>query len=214
MSRVRTALALLGLSAAPALAQSLPPVSRSKLVATHAVNQTNAHTAAMTADSSTSAVAPSSVITSTPVDTASHQQVEALPQSDTAQVVKKTESAAGSTSVSTPKPGAPFEREIFSYERAGRRDPFVSLMSTGELRPLVSDLLLVAVAYDGVGRGSVAVLRDINSKEQYRIRVGQSLGRMRVSAINPKSVTFTIEEFGFSRQEVLGLGDSNKGSTK
>jgi hypothetical protein len=202
MSRVRTALALLALSAAPALAQSIPPVSRSKLVATHAVNQTNAHTTAMTAD------------TSAPADRAPRPQVEALPQSDTAQAVKKTESAAGSTSVSTPRPGAPFEREVFSYDRAGRRDPFVSLMSTGELRPLVSDLLLVAVAYDGVGRGSVAVLRDINSKEQYRIRVGQSLGRMRVAAINLKSVTFTIEEFGFSRQEVLGLSDSNKGSTK
>ena len=39
MSRVRIALALLVLSAAPALAQSIPPVSRSKIVATHAVNR-------------------------------------------------------------------------------------------------------------------------------------------------------------------------------
>jgi hypothetical protein len=30
---------------------------------------------------------------------------------------------------------------------------------------------------------------------------------MRVAAIEPKRITFTIEEFGFSRQETLALGD-------
>jgi hypothetical protein len=108
--------------------------------------------------------------------------------------------------------GAAFERETYLYERAGRRDPFVSLMTTSELRPLISDLKLVAVAYDPSGRNSVAVLHDIADKdvEQYRIRVGQSLGRMRVAGINPKSVVFTIEEFGYSRQETLAMKDSNK----
>jgi hypothetical protein len=78
----------------------------------------------------------------------------------------------------------------------------------------MSDVKLVAVAYDATGRNSVAVLRDVNTKDQYRVRVGNTLGRMRVSAISPKFVTFTIEEFGFSRQENLTLGDSNKGSSK
>lgn len=197
MSRVHRALALLALSASPALAQSMPPVSHSKIVATRAVNQTNAHTSAMTAG------APA------PADTTPRPQVEAIPQNG-----KTSESAAGSTSVSTPRPGAPFEREVFSYERGGRRDPFVSLMANGELRPLVSDLLLVGIAFDGVGRGSVAILRDVNTKEQYRVKLGQSLGRMHVARINLKSVTFTIEEFGYSRQETLGLVDSNKGSSK
>jgi hypothetical protein len=202
MSRARIALALLALGATPALAQSTPPIARTKLAATHAVNQTNAHTSAMTADQS--AAAPDSAA-----------QSKSTPQEKTVEKpATKTETAAGSTSVTAPRPGAPFEREIFAYDRAGRRDPFVSLMSTSELRPLVSDLRLVAVAFDPSGHNSVAVLRDVNTKDQYRIRVGQSLGRMRVSAINPKSVTFTIEEFGFSRQEVLGLGDSNKGSSK
>jgi hypothetical protein len=31
---------------------------------------------------------------------------------------------------------------------------------------------------------------------------------MRVAQIHPKSVTFTIDEFGYSRQDVLTLGDS------
>jgi hypothetical protein len=99
-------------------------------------------------------------------------------------------------------------REVFSYSSGGRRDPFASLMSTGEIRPLVSDLRLVAVAFDSQGRNSVAILRDLETNEQYRVRVGQLLGRLRVARIGRKDVTFTIEEFGFSRQETLTVGDS------
>src|SRR5438105_4632248 len=101
-------------------------------------------------------------------------------------------------------------REVFDYDAGGRRDPFVSLMNTSELRPLITELKLVAVAYDPVGGNSVAVLRDLTSKEQYRVRVGQALGRMRVAAIHEKEVVFTIEEFGFSRQETLSMVDSTK----
>ncbi len=101
-------------------------------------------------------------------------------------------------------------REAFSYNQGSRRDPFVSLMNTSELRPLLTELKLVAVAYDPVGHNSVAVLRDLTSKEQYRVRVGQVLGRMRVAAIHEKDVVFTIEEFGFSRQETLGMIDSTR----
>jgi hypothetical protein len=101
-------------------------------------------------------------------------------------------------------------REVFNYDAGGRRDPFVSLMNTSELRPLITDLKLVAVAYDPVGHNSVAVLRDLTSKEQYRVRVGQALGRMRVAAIHEKEVVFTIEEFGYSRQETLNMVDTTK----
>jgi hypothetical protein len=99
-------------------------------------------------------------------------------------------------------------REVFAYDAGGRRDPFASLMNTSELRPLITELKLVAVAFDPVGGNSVAVLRDLTSKEQYRVRVGQTLGRMRVAAIHEKEVVFTIEEFGFSRQETLNMVDT------
>jgi hypothetical protein len=94
-------------------------------------------------------------------------------------------------------------REVFQYEGDGRRDPFVSLFASGDLRPLLTDLKLVAVAYDPRGQNSVAVLRDVTSKDQYRVRAGQTIGRMRVAAIQEKAVIFTIEEFGYSRQEIL-----------
>lgn len=105
-------------------------------------------------------------------------------------------------------------RETYSYLGTGRRDPFVSLMNTEELRPLFQDLKLVAVAWDATGRNSVAVLRDVTSKIQYRVKVGQELGRMRVAAISQRSVLFGIEEFGYSRQETLAMSDSTKVRTQ
>jgi hypothetical protein len=106
-------------------------------------------------------------------------------------------------------------REQYAYPGAGRRDPFVSLMNTEELRPLLGDLKLVAVALDPTGRNSVAVLRDVTTKEQYRVKVGQELGRMRVAAIRGKEVVFGIEEFGYSRQETLAMTvDSTKVRTQ
>jgi hypothetical protein len=103
-------------------------------------------------------------------------------------------------------------REVYQYDGDGRRDPFVSLLTTSDLRPLLADLKLVAVAYDPRGQNSVAVLRDATSKTQYKVKVGQTLGRMRVAAIQEKAVIFTIEEFGYSRQELLPIQppDSSK----
>ncbi|MDQ8158035.1 MAG: hypothetical protein P3C12_01275 [Gemmatimonadota bacterium] len=97
------------------------------------------------------------------------------------------------------------QRETFSYNGGGRRDPYKSLMTSSDVRPLLSDLRLTAVAFDPVGNNSVAILRDTFSKQQYRIRVGQQLGRLRVAAIRQRAVQFTIEEFGFNRQETLPL---------
>jgi hypothetical protein len=97
------------------------------------------------------------------------------------------------------------QREVFDYDRSGRRDPYKSLMSSSDVRPLLSDLRLTAVAFDPDGNNSVAILRDSYSKQQYRIRVGQQLGRLRVAAIHQKTVQFSIEEFGFNRQETLAL---------
>jgi hypothetical protein len=129
--------------------------------------------------------------------------------------------AAGAPKGALPLPTAPaadtaprvlINREVFQYEGDGRRDPFVSLLTTSDLKPLLTDLKLVGVAYDPRGQNSVAVLRDVTSKDQYKVRVGQTIGRMRVAAIQPKAVIFTIEEFGYSRQELLPIAppDSTK----
>lgn len=100
------------------------------------------------------------------------------------------------------------ERETFGYTGGGRRDPFRSLMVTAALRPLPSELRLVAVAYDPTGINSVAILRDGTTHAQHRVGVGGRVGRMRVVRIRPRTVVFAVEELGFSRTEVVTLSDS------
>jgi hypothetical protein len=96
-------------------------------------------------------------------------------------------------------------REVFSYQGAGR-DPFLSLLKSGDIRPLITDLKLVAIIYDErYAARSVAVLRDISTTKRYRVRTGDVLGRLRVTQIKPRDVVFTIQEFGFERQATLSL---------
>jgi hypothetical protein len=133
-----------------------------------------------------------------------------------ASITGGTDSAARSISVTERgvKGEVSLSREVYSYEPGGRRDPFVSLLRTGDLRPMLSDLRLVVVLYDPTGRNSIAIMRDVSTKDQYRVKVGQTVGRMRVAQIQPKEIVFTIEEVGFSRQEPLALGDSSTARTQ
>jgi hypothetical protein len=101
-------------------------------------------------------------------------------------------------------------REEYDYGREGRRDPFVSLLTTNELRPTISDLRLTGVLYDHAGTNSVATLRDLTDNKQYRVKTGTTLGRMRVTAIKTTTVIFTIDEFGTTRQDSLILHDPTK----
>ncbi len=105
-------------------------------------------------------------------------------------------------------------REEFLYASGGRRDPFNSLLSTNQLRPTMSDLKITGIAYDPSGRRSIATLRDLVTMDGYRVTVGSTLGRMRVSAIRPRVIVFTIDEFGTTRQDSLVYGDTTKARAK
>lgn len=94
-------------------------------------------------------------------------------------------------------------REIFTYEPAGRRDPMMSLVNTPTLRPLLTEIECIGILYDEDGRRSEAVMRSLDKKKTYRVRVGQMLGRMTVAQITRREVVFTIDEYGFSRQVSL-----------
>ncbi len=207
-------------------AQSMSTFSAAKASAARAVAATNAHTAAMQATS------PASGPESTP-----HAPPPAAPPATLAATLAAISAAPIASPGAAAGPGAPgsdtgartisitergvkgelsLNREVFSYDRGGRRDPFVSLLKNGDLRPMLSDLRLVTILYDPAGRNSIAVMHDASSpgRDQYRVRVGQMLGRMRVSQIDPKQVVFTIEEIGYNRQAVLALGDSTQARTQ
>ena len=212
LALLASAFALGSAMGAPALlAQSGPGAAgtRAKNAARSAAAKTDAHTRAVQQPTASSGPAESSTGRSTTKQPSSGQvsQTSAAPQG--VQHSTPTPNDASSVAVRGGKDEVGFRREAFSYEKSGRRDPFLSLLHSNDLRPMINDLKLVAVLYDPVGR-SWAVMRDMTTKEQYRVKVGQQLGRMRVIQIHPKSVTFTIEEIGFSRQQTLALNDSKE----
>lgn len=102
-------------------------------------------------------------------------------------------------------------REVYTYPSAGRRDPFASLIASGDIRPLLSDLVIVAISLDPTGRNSVATLKDASTNELYRVRNGSVFGRMRVTAIRQREVGLAIDEFGYTRQETLSITVPTRG---
>ncbi len=96
-------------------------------------------------------------------------------------------------------------RETFAYG-GGARDPFGSLINTKSAGPELIDLQLVGIYQDmRSSANSVAVLREKQSGKRHKLRTGDQIGRLRVAQIRNKDVVFTVEDFGFERQETLSL---------
>ena len=96
-------------------------------------------------------------------------------------------------------------REVFTYEVAGRRDPFATLLESSELRPALQELRLTGVLVHPTR--PIAVMRDAEGT-QYRVTTGMNVGRMRVVEIKPRVVIFAYSEYGYNRQDSLVLGDT------
>ena len=100
-------------------------------------------------------------------------------------------------------PATELMREVFSFRGSGR-DPFLSLLQSGDVRPMAEDLRVAAILFDPrYPAASVATLRDTVANERYSVRAGDVLGRMRVVEILPGEVVMVITEFGTERQVVL-----------
>ena len=97
-----------------------------------------------------------------------------------------------------------YRREVFHYS-GGSRDPFLTLISSSDVRPTINDLRLVSVIYDPRYGRSVAVVREEPGDIIHRLKRGDTVGRLHVLQIREYEVVFQIEEFGFERQEVLTL---------
>ncbi len=97
-------------------------------------------------------------------------------------------------------------RETFAYA-GGTRDPFNSLINLEKNGPEVSDLDLVGVYLDlRSPSNNVVVLREKSATgKRHKMRVGDQLGRARLTQIRARDAVFTIQDFGFDRQETLSL---------
>jgi len=102
-----------------------------------------------------------------------------------------------------------FEREVFTYSATSRRDPFRSLANMEGVGPLFDDLHLRMIIHSNQPGQSVALVVD-GSKKVYRLRKGDVVGNATVLDITEDKVTFTVEDFGNRRQEVLDLKSQNQ----
>lgn len=98
-----------------------------------------------------------------------------------------------------------YQREVFTYERAGRPDPFRSLLNSADLGVRFEDLSLQGIMYHPNPARSVAVLSQRGSTRRIRAKVGDRIGTTRIVAIGPRAVEVVIEEFGVARRERLEL---------
>ncbi len=104
-------------------------------------------------------------------------------------------------------------REAFSYRGAGR-DPFLSLLRSGDVRPMPQDLRVRVINYDPrYPQRSVVTLEDTTQGRRYNLRVGDQVGRVRVVQIRETEVVVTIDEFGVERQFVLPIRRRQEGNT-
>jgi len=209
MRRTLSIIALLAVAVAvPASAQMPPsikgPIDAAKRQAGRTSAQINEEQK-VGGDQGTKAAAPKPAPSSAQAKPPAKAPAKAAAKADT-KAGKSAASPAGSVTQNGTKAAVTFYREVFSYGSEGRRDPFVSLMATGELRPMLADLALVGIIYDESGRNSVAILVDASAGGQtYRKKVGESLGRIKVTRITDNDVTLNVDEFGFDRQETLLL---------
>lgn len=98
-----------------------------------------------------------------------------------------------------------YRREVFSYARGGRPDPFVSLSGSAQLGTRFEDLTLVGTMTNPDPNRSVATIEERNNPRRFRVRIGQRIGGVTVVAIHPRRVDVVIEEFGVVRRESLPL---------
>jgi hypothetical protein len=180
------------------VARAQVPGAAAKAAARSAVAATNAHIEAEQAVDHQKPAAPS------------RDPKASAPKSPAPKTVERPAPRLEIAGVDTAGTPPVILRESYAFAKDGRRDPFVSLLTTNELRPTMSDLRLTGILYDQGAGHSVATLRDIATNASYRVTAGTALGRMRVSAIRLKTILFTIDEFGTTRQDSLVLGDSTK----
>ncbi len=117
-----------------------------------------------------------------------------------------------------------FEREVFTYPRFERRNPFRPLVSAGESGPRFEELTLLGVIHSGDPQASVALLAtnvtvnqgqvSVSQQAQtFRVRQGQSLGNVRVLDIQPNQVILEVTEFGITEQRTLELHRPGEGGS-
>jgi hypothetical protein len=117
---------------------------------------------------------------------------------------------AGAAAQLAPDTSLTYRREVFEYRRAGRPDPFRSLLRGTDLGVRPEDLTLMGVVYSSDPRRSVAVLTRRGADRPIRARVGDRIGGIQIVGIGARSVDILVEEFGVARRSTIELKSAAK----
>ena len=124
-----------------------------------------------------------------------------------------------------------FEREVFAYPAFQRRNPFRALVAGDQGGPRFEQLRLMGIIYSPEPAGSVAILGTstvnisggtaqqpqqtvtVQGGEAWYLKVGQSIGNIRVVEIRREQVVVEVEEFGLTEQKIMQLQTRRLGGT-
>jgi hypothetical protein len=135
---------------------------------------------------------------------AAAQQQQAVPTAAPA-AAQQRQAAPAPDTTSASAPSMELSRETFAYRGTGR-DPFLSLLRSGDVRPMPEDVRVTGITFDPrYPQRSVATLQDTTYGRRYTVRVGDVIGRIRVVEIRATQVVAVVEEFGVDRQLVLPI---------
>ncbi|HKJ02594.1 MAG TPA: hypothetical protein VJ997_09070 [Longimicrobiales bacterium] len=119
-----------------------------------------------------------------------------------------------------------FEREVFAYPSFQRRNPFKPLVAGDQGGPRFEQLRLMGIIHSDDPALSVAVLGtstvtisqdattvEVQGGEAWYLKVGQTIGNIRIVEIRREQVVVEVEEFGLTEQKIMQLQTRRVGGT-
>ena len=119
-----------------------------------------------------------------------------------------------------------FEREVFGYPSFERRNPFRPLTSGDQGGPRFELLRVVGIIFSERASESVAVLGTstveysedaatvtVQPGVSWYLKVGQSVGNIRIVEIRREQVVVEVAEFGQTEQKIMQLQTRRLGGT-
>ena len=104
-----------------------------------------------------------------------------------------------------------FDREVFTYPRFERKDPFFPLVNQDDSGPRFEEIQLTGVIFSPNPDLSVALFGPRGESgegriaQTYRVRRGDRIGNVRILEIQLTRVVVSVDEFGETQTHVLEL---------
>lgn len=119
-----------------------------------------------------------------------------------------------------------FEREVFHYPSYERRNPFKPLVAADQGGPRFEQLRLMGIIHSDDPALSLAVLGtstvttsedgssvSVTNGRSWYLKIGQSVGNVRVIEIRQDQVVVEVAEYGLTEQKIMQLETRRLGGT-